>query len=532
MAFQLPNLPNYNVQQPQIPSAMEQYGKMLQLKSLLGQQQMQPLQQQEAQQDIQSKSLQNQQQQLQLQSQQAMIKAWSDPDFLKGFTGTDKAESSGLGFDPDAMTKSLITKGVLPKDALALTGQFVDRSQKMAATAKDIAQTGEANAATAQKGYGVLADRIGGILDAPTAKAPAMLDQLKQDLMQNPKLFPGVPPVDLGHVYRADIEHLPAIASVIGLDAKIADFHKAKAEATTAEQKVIPPGGGLSQDAQQQVGVRQAEIPAEVAKEVAVATNPAVQQGKVNVATAEGRARQLVEGMEKPVYAFVPQKDGTVAKQLMSATDALQAGIKTMMPVGAKEVSDDTMLINRLGDVHQKIAQYEQNLQNLGTTISSKDQGNIAALLGKQSFKLGAFGSELPVDRLNAALDKENIKGLSPDAKKLLVSYYNARESMQGYSRVLSGSGRSNEMAMQLNLDALPNPGTTDKPTAQESLTQFKQNLGVVGQGLPKIPGVKSPEEFAKPAAAQNLQVGQSVMIKGQPMKITKVHPDGSFDAK
>jgi hypothetical protein len=281
MAFQLPNMPNYNVQPPQMPSAMEQYGKMLQLKSLLGQQQMQPLQQQEAQQDIQAKSLQNQQQQLQLQSQQAMVKAWSDPDFLKSFTGTDKAESNGLGFDPDAMTKALVSKGVMPQQALALTGQFVDRSQKMAATAKDVAQTGEANAATAQKGYGVLADRIGGILDAPTAKAPAMLDQLKQDLMQNPKLFPGVPPVDLGHVYNANLEHLPAIASVIGLDAKIADFHKAKAEAAKAEQGVIPANGGLSADAQQYLQ-----------KDIALNTDPRIQAGKEQLTRVEAQERQ------------------------------------------------------------------------------------------------------------------------------------------------------------------------------------------------------------------------------------------------
>ena len=320
-------MPNYNVQPPQMPSAMEQYGKMLQLKSLLGQQQMQPLQQQEAQQDIQAKSLQNQQQQLQLQSQQAMVKAWSDPDFLKSFTGSDKAESNGLGFDPDAMTKALVSKGVMPQQALALAGQFVDRSQKMAATAKDIAQTGEANAATAQKGYGVLADRIGGILDAPTAKAPAMLDQLKQDLMQNPKLFPGVPPVDLGHVYNANLEHLPAIASVIGLDAKIADFHKAKAEAAKAEQGVIPANGGLSPDSQQKVAAGVAETKAE-------------QPLKIQQAVAQGQAvalmqQKIAEGSNAalagvPAHLVAPAteaaaKAGTDFAQAQSVSQRLSA---------------------------------------------------------------------------------------------------------------------------------------------------------------------------------------------------------------
>ncbi len=270
----------------------------------------------------------------------------------------------------------------------------------------------------------------------------------------------------------------------------------------------------------------------------AAITSQAELPAKVEAARAEGQARQLVEGMEKPVYALDPK---TGQKSLMSATDALQAGIHTMLPVSAKEVGDDTMLINRLGDVRQKVAQYEQNISNLGSTVSAKDQGNIAALIGSGRLAVGAFGTELPMDRVNAILQKENISGLSDDGKKLLVSYYNAREAMQGYTRVLTGSGRSNEKAMQLNLDALPSPATSDAGYAKESLRQFKQNLQIVGQGLPNIPGIKSPEEFeqqigapsaAAPAAAKLPQLGQTVMIKGRPKRVTAVHPDGSFDAQ
>lgn len=487
MAFELPSLPSFQTNIPQMPSALDQYGKMLQLKALSGQiqqqQQIQPLQVEQAQKSVEAQTLENQQRQQELDSQKAMIKAWSDPDFLKGFTGTDKANASGVGFDPDALTASLISKGVLPKDAMAMTSSFVDRSAKIADTLKAQAQTGEANAAQRDKGMKILADKIGGVLDLPAAKAGAALAALKQDLVQNPQAYAGVPKDDLAHVYGADLEHLPAMATLIGLDSKIADFHKSKAEATTAEQKVIPASGGLSPDTKQQV-----------AKEVAVATNPQVQAGKEEVAAAEGRAKQLMQGLAEPVYAMDAQGN----KILTSKTTALQAKAPIILPVTEKQVSDDTMLINRLGDVHQKIAQYEENLAGLGTKISAVDQSNIAALIGKGKVSVGAFGTSLPMDRLNAVLDKENISNLSEPAKKLLVSYYNARESMQGYQRVLSGTGRANEKAMELNLDALPNPGTADASYAAESLSQFKQNLAVVGQGLPKIPGVKSPEEWAQ----------------------------------
>src|SRR5215469_2491165 len=346
MALEIPGLPNFNVQPPQVPNALDQYGKMLQLKALMGQQQLLPLQIQEAQQRNQMTGLQVQQQQLELQSQQAMMKAWSDPNFLKNFTGTDKASASGLGFDPDALTSSLISKGVLPKDAMAMTGQFVERSQKIATTQKDIAQTGEAQAATREKGYKVLADQIGAVLDAPSSKAGDLLAQLKQDVVRNPQKYAGVPQEDLAHVYGADLEHLPAMASVIGLDAKIADFHKSKSEAAAAAQKVIPEGGGLSpeakQDAEKQVAVAKAEQPLKIqlagaeaaARQAAAQGNPAdaehlLATGDLTLADLKSRGTtpkfitQAVAAAQKEKPGYNPA-DETIAESVAKSQTANQ----------------------------------------------------------------------------------------------------------------------------------------------------------------------------------------------------------------
>jgi hypothetical protein len=129
------------------------------------------------------------------------------------------------------------------------------------------------------------------------------------------------------------------------------------------------------------------------------------------------------------------------------------------------------------------------------------------------------------VDRLNATLQKENIAGLSDDAKKLLVSYYNARESMQGYQRVLSGTGRANEKAMELNLDALPNPATADKSYAAESLSQFRENLGIVGQGIGRIPGIKTPEEIEQGALSTQEPKTSTQRQAGPPPGATHIVP-------
>ena len=63
-----------------------------------------------------------------------------------------------------------------------------------------------------------MADKIGSILDLPTSKAGAALDALKQDVVKNRKAYAGIPDQDLAHIYSADLEHLPAMANLLGLE--------------------------------------------------------------------------------------------------------------------------------------------------------------------------------------------------------------------------------------------------------------------------------------------------------------------------
>jgi hypothetical protein len=237
-----------------------------------------------------------------------------------------------------------------------------------------------------------------------------------------------------------------------------------------------------------------------IQKDVAVAKQ--TQPLKIETARAEQQAAQLIKGMSEPVYAY----DAKGQKTLMSKTDALQSGLKTMVPVTEKEIGDDTMLLNRLGDVHQKIARYENAMQKW--PMSYNDRTALQSLLASDKFKLGAFGAEIPVDSFNKLADQLHVKNLSAPARDALISYYNAREAMVGYNRVLSGSGKSSDKALELQEQTLPDITTADHDMAARGFRDFKENLNVVGQGLPKLPGVKSPEEWAqqsapKPVASQ-----------------------------
>jgi hypothetical protein len=224
------------------------------------------------------------------------------------------------------------------------------------------------------------------------------------------------------------------------------------------------------------------------AQQEAAATQPF----KIQTAMAEARAKQLLEGLTVPGYAYDPATNTT---KLTDQTAYLQAGgrLQGFRKIGEKDVREDTMLINRLGDVHQKLAEYQQTLQK---PISAKDQGNMAALLGTQGMKLGAFGTEIPMDRVNAALNKENLQGLSAHARDQLVAYRNMRDALLGYKTVLSGSARGSDKQMELLDQAIPIPSITDPDFSKRSLDAFKQNLHVVGQGLPVLPGIKSPQQI------------------------------------
>jgi hypothetical protein len=525
-------LPALSIHPPQQENPAEQLGKMVQMKSMLQNQQM--------------KQGEIQLQQQQIKDQQAMTTAMKNWD----------------GKDYDALSKSVLQNGGSANAATQIQQHGLTIKKTVSDIAAQDATAGSKNLETfigKQKALGdglmegadpkVVPDEQlhqwalgkiqtfaqGGILDQQTAQGLSQKVQSIQDPAQLRTLVEQAAKSSMGAKAVAEQQKTIAEAGKDTAQAGEADTVAAKNRAESSFYAANPSAGapGVPAETVSLMDYMRkppapgepmhtpSNYPAWKAKQEAIQTEPikvhqaaaeaaVTQPYKIQTAQAEGRARQLIQGMEKPVYALVPQADGTTAKHLMSATDALQAGIHTMLPVTEKEVGEDTMLINRLGDVRQKIARYEQSLSALGATVSAKDQSNIAALIGKGGIKVGAFGTELPMDRLNAALDKENIKGLSDDAKKLLVSYYNARESMQGYTRVLTGSGRSNEKAMELNLDALPNPGTADKAYAVESLKQFHENLDIVGQGLPKIPGIKSPEEIEAGVTAPKAKAGKN----------------------
>jgi hypothetical protein len=218
---------------------------------------------------------------------------------------------------------------------------------------------------------------------------------------------------------------------------------------------------------------------------MATYTTPAATAANVNVKIDASQAQQ---GRELG-YAFDPRTQQTVAA---TQADANSHGLTAWRKVGENDIRQDTLLNNRLTDVTNKINRYDQTLQ---TPLSDFDKGNIAGL--QTDLKLDTSGISVPFDRVNAALNSENLSNMSPAAKNRVIAYWNAREAMIGYQRVLSGSGRSSDKSLEMNLQTLPNPSMPED-FSRNAIGQFKENLGIVTQGIPRIPGVQSPADVER----------------------------------
>ncbi len=183
-------------------------------------------------------------------------------------------------------------------------------------------------------------------------------------------------------------------------------------------------------------------------------------------------------------YAYDPHSGATV---LTTRMEAGQRGLQDFRKVSQKDIDNDRNISNRLSDVETKLNRYDAALSDHGLT--EDDRSAIGKIIRSDKLKLGIFGVEVPVDQVNLWMRENRLGQLSDAGVKALAAYYNARESMSGYQRVLSGSSRGSDKTMELNIDALPKPTDTAR-FAKEAIQQFRENIPIMRRGLPVLPGV------------------------------------------
>lgn len=264
----------------------------------------------------------------------------------------------------------------------------------------------------------------------------------------------------------------------------------------TSTQQLVPDGAGgylvipktttsgVSGGATTPQQQLQAKVPALAANQTPQTQLQQKVPALANAASSPRRIMTNAVGM-----AYDPQSNGYVQE---TAAEAQAAGHQQFQKLTTKESEDNRQLNNRLADVAQKVSYYQQSLNQ---PIDMDDKIKLGAIVGDDKWKAQAFGASIPIDWFNKQMDAASSAGLSSNAVRLMWAYFNARESMVGYQRVLSGSSKSNEKAMELNLQSLPTP-LMDPRVSNEGMRQFKQNLIVAGQGLPRMKGITSAADI------------------------------------
>lgn len=232
MAFQLPTQPNYNVTPPQVQSPLEQYGKLLQLKALSGDVQMQPLRQQEAQQDIETKTLQNQQREIALKTQQAQNTYWSNPSQFQTSApqgGDQLAKMLGVADDDPVlgMVRGQMKAGVPGNAAIAdakATLEFRQNASK--ATEEQQKILDDSHAKLQQLAAPILAETD------PTKKAQ-LIEQARPGFAEwasfDPSIKPIIPQLNAQN-FDAFANRLGAEQGALDLRTKAADLWKKELE--------------------------------------------------------------------------------------------------------------------------------------------------------------------------------------------------------------------------------------------------------------------------------------------------------------
>ena len=576
MAVQIPQLPNFTIQLPQAPDLLGMALKAGTLREMNLQQQQQqqllPLNVQEKQQQVQAANLENQQRQAQLASQQALIAAYSDPQVAQALNGA----VSGNGVDPNVIVSTLIQKGVQPAQAQQFAAGQVERFKNYQAATKDQLEN-------LDKAHGQLFDLLEGVSNSKPEAQLGQLNALKAKFAANPNYIPGLHPEDVGLIQNLDPAHLQAAMTHLGFDQKMTAAVKAQAEARDVApfppQKLADlnnllalryqasnPGKALPASYALQPGdspkdydrvdrtLTQTEQAAATAAQRATA-NALAQQG-ADLRNAEFNQREAIRNQD-PVVAFDPKTNQRV---FTTRGDAAANGlVGAGKALSEAEVSKEEAATRQFNDVQMNVSRYKVAYANLKGPLSATDVNNMTLIqsLTQQLEKPGEGGfvgslSAGYVPALANSAQRQSLAkawgSLSPDARELLTGYLRAQGSIPAYQRALTGTGRTSQAAMQIELANLP-PPTSGYTAASPQLKAFQENIDVASQGLVKFPWLEGPKdiqgriesqirtpEAVKPQGqyrgGRNVIPGGQVIVDNKLRTVSQVYSDGTYDVR
>jgi len=288
-------------------------------------------------------------------------------------------------------------------------------------------------------------------------------------------------------------------------------------------------------------------------------------------ATAKSRAETALMGA-KPVFAFDP---ATNQRVLTSMPQAQAKGYTNPIQVTEGDVNKETESVRQFNDAQMNVSRYKVALQNL-PPVSDDHAAIMTRILSDQKVfggmgenVLASIGEGRTNDAITQMRKAKNWNTLTPEEQDAVVGYIRAKSAVPAFQKALTQVGRTNKEVMELEMQNIPMP--IEGPSAFKKLDSFQENIDTASKGLTRVPWLGTPQDVrqtieggAANQSTQNLAAQQHFadyrsqngpgQYKGIPSQdtglkryrvgmpvegpgmvgkvVTKVYPDGSFDAQ
>jgi len=191
-------------------------------------------------------------------------------------------------------------------------------------------------------------------------------------------------------------------------------------------------------------------------------------------ARATALVKMQLGAMKQPVYAYDPTSNQTI---LTTQAAAQAGGMNSIRSVKETDISKDLHDTRVLNDIASKANQVFQS-------SSAMDDKSLASTVGAARYL-----SDHPNSTWDQMVQAGIMGNMPQPVQNYMQDVMSLRESAMGLQKVLTGSARSNETQLNALLRTLPSL-EPNSATVKSKLQRFTQNVTLLRQGIPRMPGI------------------------------------------
>lgn len=209
---------------------------------------------------------------------------------------------------------------------------------------------------------------------------------------------------------------------------------------------------------------------------------------------------------EETVFAFNPK---TKTREYLTRGEARVGGYTGIgKAVTEAEIDKEASTTRQFNDVQMNVSKYKMALDSIPKDIPKDHVERMTQIISilPSLEKSGGDGiiSQLTAGILPTATSQAQQGDmarawnyLTPEEREVMTGYFRARGSLLAYQKALTGTGRSSQLGLQLEMPNLPEP-YVGSSVADKRLKSFQENIDVASKGLVRFPWLDQPEDIRK----------------------------------